>query len=516
MSKYKKQYEKWGYQELKAVINGKLTGVKYDKGADSYFVRIPQQSGKAIKKNLGRNKGRAAGKWWSIVEEHMQDQLQTLPTDQLQTRKVLRFRQQDHQTDEQFDRMVQAFVAIATKQEDETLEEWNERIYNNSNLEPFINNVETFIPEQALADIFNKRLEDPMECSKRLRREDIANLPKLQVAKPIPLRNMGEFYYNYIPTNRTQASQKERRTVRSFWGKFCDVVNKTYLNDLIKDDIMNYTQSIIRTAHQNNRSNCYIRKRFDAVRNVVNAYSKCLEDKLLTNTVGNWLRDFPAPQRSANGAQVFNPHHLTKEQFQEILQVTEGGIKWRAAVLFAINTCSYAVDCRYAKLENIDFSNNTLRMIRRKTTTAKVAILWDETVNAIQAYLDHRNSNSPFLFISQQRSMMSESAWTKGVREHIKQKLSFEFNFNYFRDCGRYAAENAGASPNHIKIAMGHRIAGGVDDAYLCRHPELVQDVSDGIYSYYMGELPTPSTPKALPGPEPLIDLISDRELDLD
>lgn len=33
MAKYKKDYEKWGERELKATINGKLTGVKHDKGA---------------------------------------------------------------------------------------------------------------------------------------------------------------------------------------------------------------------------------------------------------------------------------------------------------------------------------------------------------------------------------------------------------------------------------------------------------------------------------------------------
>ncbi len=32
MAKYKMQYEKWGGKELKAIINGKLTGVKHDKG----------------------------------------------------------------------------------------------------------------------------------------------------------------------------------------------------------------------------------------------------------------------------------------------------------------------------------------------------------------------------------------------------------------------------------------------------------------------------------------------------
>ncbi len=58
MAKYKKDYEKWGGRELKAIINGKLTGVKHDKGANTFYVRIPQLTGKAVKKNLARNKGK--------------------------------------------------------------------------------------------------------------------------------------------------------------------------------------------------------------------------------------------------------------------------------------------------------------------------------------------------------------------------------------------------------------------------------------------------------------------------
>lgn len=66
----------------------------------------------------------------------------------------------------------------------------------------------------------------------------------------------------------------------------------------------------------------------------------------------------------------------------------------------------------------------------------------------------------------------------------IDPKLKWKFDFERIRDAGRYGAEKGGASPNHIRIAMGHRIA-GVDDAYFFRHPELVEDVSSAIYNYY-------------------------------
>ena len=81
--------------------------------------------------------------------------------------------------------------------------------------------------------------------------------------------------------------------------------------------------------------------------------------------------------------------------------------------------------------------------------------------------------------------MMSESAFSRYVRENIKSKLIWDFDFNMLRDSARYAAEVAGASPNHITISMGHSLNGS-DDAYLFRHPEQVVDVSKAIYNYYM------------------------------
>ena len=46
MAKYKMQYEKCGGKELKAIINGKLTGVKHDKGANTFYVSISQLTGR--------------------------------------------------------------------------------------------------------------------------------------------------------------------------------------------------------------------------------------------------------------------------------------------------------------------------------------------------------------------------------------------------------------------------------------------------------------------------------------
>lgn len=133
--RYIKKYQSWGGRELSAIINGKLCGVKFDNGkAQTYYYRHPQLSGSAKKVNLGRNKGKAAAKWWAVIEEQQKKELQPLPTEHIKTQKSFIVSQQPNQTEEEFDAMVAEFSDLASKLEDESLEEWNDRVFDNPKL----------------------------------------------------------------------------------------------------------------------------------------------------------------------------------------------------------------------------------------------------------------------------------------------------------------------------------------------------------------------------------------------
>lgn len=486
--KYSKKYEIWGGRELKAIINGKLTGVKYDKGTRSYFWREPQPTGRAQKRNLSRNKGKAAQQWWDIVEQHQREQLQPLPANKIKTHKKIKFVQQPDQSEEVFDALVEQAHRLLSKGEDETVEEWKERVWDNPRLLQFVDNIEYFIPENVLAVIFNKWLEDPYECSKKLGREDIANLHKLSAREPISLSKLPSYYFDYIPTDRPQASEKERKKVKKWFEQFIRIANKTYLDDLNKSDIEHYTQTILRLADKDERSSTWIAHRFGAVRTVINIFARSLEDKILTSTIIAWLKDFPAPSTRSNGnGEVFNAKPLTKKQWKELLSVVMND-KWSAIVLFALNTCSYGVDCRDVMMKHISLEQKHLTMFRKKKgAVPKCAVLWDETVRAIKKFRKGKIAKSAYLFPSSYGSQYTEGGFYDYWSKRIKPKVSWDFDFNQIRDAGRYGAEKGGASPNHIRIAMGHRIK-GIDDAYLFRHPELVEDVSEAIHDYYFGK----------------------------
>jgi integrase len=479
--KYKKKYESWGGRELVSVINGKVCGVKFDNGkAQSYYYRHPQLSGPAKKINLGRNKGKAASKWWSIVEEHQKEQLQPLPTDQLKTQKTYIVSRQPHQTEVEFDAMLQKFAQVASKKKEESLDEWNNRVFNNPKLTAYIDKIETSIPKEVLANIFNKWLEDPYECSRLLGREEIANLHKLSSKDPIPLSKMADYYFNYIPTEREQASETERKKVKKWFEQFIRIIGKTYLDDIRQKDISGYTQSILNMAKQQNQSNTWISHRWGAVKTVIRIYGTCTEDKTeLDRNLRIW-QDFRSP-----GSNDFNPALITKKQFEKLL--SNVNIKWKAMIYWSLNTCSYPIDVRLLKINDINWEDGTIAYRRKKTKVPKCGVLWKNTVKAIKDYMKERKGESDYLFLSRHKSLYSEGGFSDYVRKYIRPKVNWNFEFSQIRDSARYAAEKGGVSSTHIHIAMGHRIK-GQDDAYLLRHPELVKDVSKAIYNYYFSK----------------------------
>lgn len=479
--KYKKKIESWGGRDLVAVINGKVCGVKFDNGkAQSYFYRHPQLSGPSKKVNLGRHKGKAASKWWAIVEEYQKMQIQPLPTDQLTTQKSFTVRQGAHQTEEEFDVMLQKFINIASKKTDESLDEWNDRVFNNPKLNAFLDKIETSIPKQVLANIFNKWLEDPYECSKILGREDIANLHRFAPKDPISLSKVADYYFNYIPTERPQASEKERKKVKAWFEQFVRITGKTYLDDIRQNDIADYTQTILKMAKQKNRSNTWISHRWGAVKTVIKIYGTCLEDKSELDRVLRIWQDFRSP-----GSNDFSPTQITKKQLKRLL--SNVNIKWKAIIYWSLNTCSYPIDVRLLKIKDINWKNGTIAYRRKKTKVPKCGLLWKDTIIAINEYMKERKSNSEYLFVSAYKTHYSEGGFSDYVRTNIRPKVGWHFEFSQIRDSAMYAAEKGGVSSTHIHIAMGHRIK-GQDDAYLLRHPELVEDVSEAIYNYYFSK----------------------------
>lgn len=475
---------------------GKIVEVKLDPKTKTYYYNPPKLPNlKRERKWLYTDKGKSATEFLDAVEQHHLKQFQKLPKEKIKISKSLSLSQNPNQTLAQFEAKVKEFVEKASKQENETLEEWKQRVFNN----PVLNNSK-YMPDthysiitEELANIFSEWLEDPYQCSITLKDERLAKLDKLTAKVQISISKLAPYYFNYIPTDRDQATEKERKKVKKWFEQFIRITGKTYLNDLSKADIENYTQTILRLAKNEKRSTTWIAHRYGAIRTVINTFARSLEDKTLPHKIIEWLNDYPAPQKKSNvNGKKFNPNPISKEQWEELLSVAVSGketattLKWKAILLFALNTCAYGVDCRDVKMENIDLKTKTLTMFRKKRgVVPKCGVLWDETVKAIKNFRAKSKKNSAYVFPTRYGTQYSEGGFYDYWNKYIAPKVSWKFDFNQLRDAGRYGAELGSASPNHITIAMGHRLK-GVDDNYLLRHPAMVKDVAEAIYSHYM------------------------------
>jgi len=68
----KAKYILYGGKPVTAVVDGKLTGVRHDKGCDSHFCFLPDPSDSNApwkKRNLGRDVNKAVPKFYALVRE---------------------------------------------------------------------------------------------------------------------------------------------------------------------------------------------------------------------------------------------------------------------------------------------------------------------------------------------------------------------------------------------------------------------------------------------------------------
>lgn len=469
----KRPVAKFAGRELRATIRGELVVVKLDPSNLTYYANPPAEKGRGRERKwLSRDLGKSAQEFWAMVEASQRGNLVQVP---------------------EVERRVIPSIEITTPREQfRTDEEYEEAVKQLGRVVEYVgipHDVENSIPESTLAQIFRQWLQDPYQAAIKVGDERLAHLDQLTVREAVKLSDMGQYYHSFVPTDREQASSRERDKVRGWWGDFCRIIGRATLDELRKEDVGHYATTIVGQAKKGGYSRTWVSHRFGAIRTVLNTYKTRMDDKTLVEKVLGWMKDYPCPQKINGNGDTYDPQRLSREQWQELLDMVSQGksrtqVEWKAIILFALNTCSYGIDCRQVQMSHI--KGHELRLRRSKTGVAKIGWLWPETLEAIKEFRGMgKISGSPYVFPSRAGGEYSEGGWYDYWSRHIRPKLSFKWDFEQLRDSGRYGAETGEASSNSILMAMGHRLP-GVSDNYLFRHPELVEPVSQAIHKYYM------------------------------
>lgn len=154
-------------------------------------------------------------------------------------------------------------------------------------------------------------------------------------------------------------------------------------------------------------------------------------------------------------------------------------------LLLALNAALYMEDLCDLKWESIDLSAKTFVSRRKKRGRClRVAVLWDETVEALRAL--KRRGESPYVFTSLHGTRYNKNTKINDFKDFREKVGVKDVTFSHIRD-GAYTAacEAPSVDDRYARLLAGHK-AHGLKDKYVLRHPQIVRPATDAVYATYM------------------------------
>jgi len=289
----------------------------------------------------------------------------------------------------------------------------------------------------------------------------LADLPKPS-ASPT-LQEVGDLYIEHA-----RIGDNWRAKCRLFWQEFRDCVAATTLRALTQENLVEYYDAITQAAH----TPTFARQRFGAIKAIINFPTK----------LGKWAEDakralalcavLVAPKKSAT-----DPRPIGRDAFQGLYGVADAQMK--AALLLALNCCMYGGEVASVAWSDLDLKRSVLSTVRSKTKVVRIAVLWPETVAALNAL--PRTADAVFL-----NSIGSQADYLHLYRQFKVVRTTAELpevQFSQIRDGAYTAAVEGGVALDVCRLLAGH--ATGISDHYVMRRPQMVTAACDAIYKAY-------------------------------
>ena len=342
-------------------------------------------------------------------------------------------------------------------------------------------------------------------------REDLAGIIHLPKNFNLPRTRLTDMMNWYL--EHEERSKDTIKQITTHFPQFIDITNVDYMEQLTNEHIKAYRRRVIDVKKRGYHTNTFLKHRFDAVKRIFRHAKVHMENKTELN---NKLDALEAILKVDGDGARKNAKPIEMEQMQWLLKATDTPpknhieklrlAKWKAILLTALNTCSYMKDVCDMKftesnsIEGVDIVNRTLSMYRIKTSIAKIAVLWEETVHAIMEYRELRGSDADFVFVTRNNTPCLTShlrkEWSKYIKplasmvatEETNKKIDLSFlEFSMIRDGCFSACAKAQLPIDQRNFVSGHKNPGN-DDDYLLRQPELAKPACDAIYLYFLGK----------------------------
>jgi len=444
----------YGGQEMTIIIEGKLTGVLWDKGAKSHFIRIPNPDGSWTKRNLSRDRDKT-----SRLFEQLKAQYQSKPV------KLIELPKPEQQ--------------IYTDADGKPYPPDWQKGYQDSS---FVDGVSTksAATEQWLLEQLDRMLEDPVGLARKLGREDLARLPELQAKVTYKL---GYLYDEFVKKTVKPLDKKYLCDVRFMWQQFLDatgLTNESPVDHINRKSLNTYHDFLIAEKKKQDWSTTWMNHRVVFLKSLLKYSKKRLDDNSGIIKALEITNDILTQQQQPS----MDPHPISIKDFWALFNTAND--TWKLILLLALNSAAYFKDIFDMQIENFDLKKGALVMERTKTHLPKCAMLWPETLKLLKQHLKNRKDTLPWLFISSHGNRYKVISMMGYFRKVLRpaSKVSKNITFNHIRDGVKTASEIMKCRPEDISIVMGWKRE-GVEDHYLKRNPGMTKDCLDKVRDYY-------------------------------
>jgi site-specific recombinase XerD len=148
------------------------------------------------------------------------------------------------------------------------------------------------------------------------------------------------------------------------------------------------------------------------------------------------------------------PRDLPIEQVKSLLTVIDNDLD-RAWFLLMLHSGLRTCEVRALKLSDVDLSQRTIHIRESKNQRERVAYLSPPTVEAIQAYLTHRDNSSEYLFTCHHKTLSSRYCQSRLTT--LGKKVNIHVTPHQLRHTCATLLLNAGMSIFALQALLGHR-----------------------------------------------------------
>lgn len=340
-------------------------------------------------------------------------------------------------------------------------------------------------PDYISDDYVVERFLELMEQD-RYRMAKLTGIPQLAhledvmpLAKPLTLQELIDRF------SEKHISKQYLYDVKTYWEEFSRIVNKPTIRDVRHIDISTYEKAIYDQARNKMPSNeeRYINNRFNAIKAVLRYCRKKFEYKKDIRKALEHLEQltFVVNKRKKK------PRSLAKAEFKKLYKMSKDNVLGRCLLLLGINCGLRMADIIDIRKDDVAFEDKTFSKPRTKSGIIQSAILWDETIEAMQEYMKERPNDSDRIFLTIFDNPYTYQYLIRPFNQ-IREKAGMKrITHKMLRISGNSIANKFRCNPNAISTYMGWSIS-NVDNSYNERNPEATENVVKVIYDYYMGE----------------------------